>query len=322
MIVLKRIQLLLLAIVTMALSTSSPVHAERVQVELWHGMGSRQGAALNEIVDNFNSSQDTYEVLPIYQGRYNSLSQKLIASCYARRNPAISQLYPGWTTRFYTYGYLTPVQDLVEKDPDFGEAQLNDYYHVMLDENRMKNPETGKVELVTLPFNKSVYVLYVNQTLMEELGWKEAPKTWDEFKKLAEEMTLFEGGDKPTRYGFATRPYIEDFTVQAFSAGIPLLDEDTGEIFVDSPEAIDSLNFLKSLVAGEGAGQVGYIDTNYLSQPFGAERMGMFISSTASFTYNDAAVGNKFVWNAYPVPSRDGETDGKTLMQGPSFGIF
>lgn len=295
-----------------------------VTFEFWHGMGSQQGGIVNDLADQFNDSQDKYRVVPIYQGNYNSLSQKLIASLYARRNPAISQMYPGSITRFYKYGFLKPVQEFMGEDPAFGPEELQDYFDVMIEENILRHPKTNEKELVTLPFNKSVYVLYANQTLMEELGWHEPPKTWDEFAQLASDMTLIpEGASTPTRYGFAARPYIEDFTVQALSAGTQLYDEEKNEILVDSPAAAEALAFLHDLTSGgQGRSQLGYVDSDYLNGPFGSGKIGMFIASTASFRYNDMAVGNAFIWMAYRVPSRDEQTVGKTLMQGTNVGIF
>src|SRR5690606_405111 len=122
------------------------------------------------------------------------------------------------------------------------------YYPTMLAENTLSHPETGEKTLVTIPFNKSVYVLYVNQTRLEELGWDHPPKTWAELSQLADEMTVWpEGATQPSVYGFASRPYIEDYTVQALAAGSQLLDEETGEILIDSPESIAALEFLRSL---------------------------------------------------------------------------
>ena len=313
-----------------------PVRGEdgRVVVDFWHGMGGDQGRAINEISDLFNKSQEKYRAVAVYQGRYDSLAQKLIAACYARRNPAVSQMYPGWSTRFHRFGYLKTITEFAADDADFREKALPDFYPVMLEENTMPNPASGELEVVTLPFNKSVYVLFVNQTRMEKLGWTHPPRTWAEFRKLAEEMTVVpEGGGAPTTYGFATRTFIEDFTVQAFSAGTQLLDEESGEILVDSPAAVAALDFLHSMVmepepvkgAGESekpAKRIGYVESGYLNAVFGSERIGMYIASTASFRYNDQAVGNKFIWSCYPIPSRDAETPGKTLMQGTNVGIF
>src|SRR5690606_21852230 len=119
-------------------------------VEFWHAMGGQHGQTVNQLADRFNTAQDEYYVLPIYQGNYNSLSQKLIASLYARRNPAMSQMYPGWTTRFFRYGYLEPVASFIVEDPQFGQSDLQDIWPVMIAENTLRDPETGEQILVTM----------------------------------------------------------------------------------------------------------------------------------------------------------------------------
>jgi multiple sugar transport system substrate-binding protein len=294
----------------------------RVVIEFWHSMSFAQGRAVNEMVDRFNRSQDRYYVRAIYQGHYNALNQKLIASLYARRNPALSQVYPSWTERFYRYGYLEPVERFLEEDPGF-RAELDDFFEVMLAEATLISSRTGEKQLVTLPFNKSVYVVQANWTRMEQLGWKEPPKTREEFARLAEQLTVrAEGAARPTVHGFAVRGTIEDFTVQVMAADGGLVNEQTGEILVDSPKAIESLRFLTSLIRPEGGSPTGYVESGWLSNVLGSELIGMYIASTASFPFNDGAVGNKFIWRAFPVPSATPGKPARTLMQGTNVAIY
>lgn len=293
----------------------------RIIVEFWHAMGSGHSATLNEICALFNDSQDRYNVVPIYQGRYNSLSQKLIASLYAGRAPAMSQMYPGWTTRFHRYGYLVPLETFIEADPEFGQEDLDDFYPVMIEENTLVHPKTGEAQLMGLPFNKSVYVLFINEQRMLEAGWEEPPTTWDELRELAAALTV-RSGNRVQTFGFASRPYIEDLTVMTMASDIQLLEEGTEEINVDSPEAREALRFLHELVSGGDGGRVGYVESDYLTGPFAAEIVAMYISSTAGLPYNEAAIQTRFPWIIARVPSRDENTTGRTLMQGTNIGIF
>lgn len=303
--------------------TRAPEKSEgRTVIEFWHAMGSGQGRAVNELADRFNKSQEKYYVRTVYQGRYDALNQKLIASLYAGRNPALSQMYPGWTSRFHSFGYLEPVENFLKNDPEFA-AQIPDFYPVMIEEATIEDPATGEKTLVTLPFNKSVYVVQANWTMMEKLGWSEPPRTREEFIRLAEAMTVMpEGATRPTVHGFAVRGMIEDFTVQVMAANGELLDEKTGEILVDSPKTIESLKFLVRLVKSDDKKPIGYVESNYLSSVLGSELVGMYIASTASYPFNDDAVGNKFIWRAFAVPAADPSTTPRTLMQGTNVGIY
>lgn len=302
----------------------------RILVEFWHAMSGEQAAALNDLVDQFNQSQQTYAVNAVYQGHYNSLQQKLIASLYAGRQPAASQMYGGWATRFLQAGVLQPVDHFIASDADFRDNHLADLEPAFLDDNTYRlartaegeyrlDPEAGEPLLATLPFNKSVYVLYVNDTLMHQVGFDKPPADWDELARLAKAMTD-RTNPASVRYGFATRPNVEAFTPLLMAAGINHMDEREVEFrFADEPGQA-ALTYLADLVLGDNAS--GYVEPSYLSGPFGQGRIGMYIGSTASFPFNDSAVGTKFIWRAYPVPPRTTATEGRTLSQGTNVGVF
>jgi len=298
----------------------------KLEVEFWHAMSGKQAQSLNAIIDEFNRSQDKYAVVGIYQGAYNSLSQKLIASTYGGRQPVCTQAYESWTTRFLRYGCLQPADHFIRKDPDFGEEDIADFPKAFVDDNsyRMRLDEegvyhidpAGEPTMATMPFNKSTYLLFVNETRMRELGG-EPPKTWAEMVALSRLMTKLDSD--PPQYGFAARPLIESFTTLLFTTGANYMD-DAGEFTFAGEEGLATFELLRELVMGEN--RSGYVEPAYLNAAFGAGRIGMYIGSTASFPFNDSAVGNKFIWRAYPIPDRDEKTKGRTLSQGTNVAIL
>ncbi|MCB2155019.1 ABC transporter substrate-binding protein [bacterium] len=333
----RRLMILPIALVLLALAgltvSCEQAKAEtredgKIEVEFWYAVSGKQARSLNEIVDAFNAEQDKYVVKAIYQGSYQSLNQKLIASLYAGRQPAASMMYESWTTRFLRFGCLQPVQTFVEQDETWGEEDLNDLFPAFRRDNMYRltkegdlyhpDPE-GEMTLATLPFNKSLYVLFVNNDLMNEVGYDEPPKTWDEMKDLAQRMTKRNEAGEIVRYGFATRPMIEAFTTVLFAADGNYMDENNKNFTFTSAKGEAALQFLVDLVIGENAS--GYIESDYLSNVFGQGTIGMYIGSTAAFPYNDSGVGNKFIWRAYGVPAMEG-VEGKTLSQGTNVGIF
>ncbi|MEQ8820529.1 MAG: ABC transporter substrate-binding protein [Sumerlaeia bacterium] len=305
----------------------------RIEVTFWHAMGGGQARSLNAIIDEFNALPDNpYYVVSTYQGRYNELQQKLIASLYAGQQPACSQMYESWVTRFLKFQCLQPVEAFIEVDPEFTREDVDDlidsfrvdssYPLTKTEDGYRLDYQNGETTLVTLPFNKSVYVLFVNDTLLKELGYEGPPETWDEMLEVARRMTKRDEDGNIERYGFAVRPFIEAFTPLLMSAGGNYMDHDMNEFTFANEEGQAALEFLRQLALGEDDGRIGYVESNYLNSPFGAGIIGMYISSTASFPFNDMAVGNKFIWRAYPMPSRDADTDGRVLAQGTNVGIF
>lgn len=301
----------------------------RIVIEFWHAMTRGHARSINEIADAFNASQDRYRVRAIYQGNYASLQQKLIASLYAGRQPAMAQMYESWTTRFLKFGCLQPVRHFQDCDPSWGEAEIEDIFPrlranssfplVLGDDGAYRlDAERGEPTLTTLPFNKSVYMLYVNDDLMREVGYDQPPRTWAELKDLARRMTVVEDG-VVQRYGCATRRLIEAYTPLLMTAGANYMEEGGEFALLDEP-AVSAMEFLQDLVLGPE--RVGYVEDDYLSNAFGSGRVGMYYGSTASFPFNDSAVANRFIWRAYPLPGRDEDTPGFALMQGTNVGIF
>jgi len=297
----------------------------RLEIEFWHAMAGGHAASLNRIIDDFNASQDTYRVRGVYQGHYDSLNQKLIASTYAGRPPAMSQMYGAWTRRFLRAGVLQPLDHFVQLDEDFRDNDLPDLIPSFFSDNQfllaredgeyVLDPFNGEPTLATIPFNKSIYMLFVNETLLREKGLS-SPKTWTELRAAALAMS---NPDIP-RYGFAIRPNIEAFTPFLFSAGLNVMDDsETTFLFADRTGR-DGMRFIVDLVLGEQ--RAGYVEPAFLNSAFGSGRVAMYIGSTAAFPFNDDAVGTRFIWRAYPIPPPSPDVESLVLSQGTNIGIF
>lgn len=302
----------------------------RITVEFWHAMSGGQASSLNTIIDQFNDSQDQYYVKGVYQGGYSSLSQKLIASLYGGKQPAASQMYESWATRFLKFQCLQPVDYFIRQDTEWRENGLPDMFETLVENNSYYlvryedgtyrlDEEQGQLTLATLPANKSVYVLYVNETMMRELGFEEPPGTWAELRALADAMTIRRADGVIERYGYATRRNMEALTPFVFMTGQNYMDENDEFTFTEY-DVKSAMEFVYDLVVGENSS--GYVEPGYLSNVFGNGRVGMYIGSTASFPFNNMAVGNKFIWRAYPLPVRQEGDRGGVLSQGTNVGLF
>ncbi len=285
-------------------------------VEFWHAMAGRHQKILLEIVGNFNKSNKEIRILPIYQGSYDSLSQKLVASCISGSNPAMSQMYESWTTRFMSRKLIAPVEDLAAGDAPAERTDLQDIIGAFREDNTWT--VDGKPKLMTLPFNKSIYILYMNEDRMREAGWDHPPRDWKEWRELAGKMTKRNPDGSIAMFGFATRPLLESFTTNLFLAGPRYLDDKERLDFAD-PEGLKALKFLVDMTMGDQ--RVGYVESDYLNAAFGSGKIGMYVGSTASFPYNDSAVAGRFTWRAYPLPVPEGGP-GRVLCQGTNVGIF
>ena len=69
---------LALTVATASLPWSAAQAATRV--EFWHAFSGNNGEAVAELAASFNESQDDYELVPVYTGKYDEGTTKLQAA--------------------------------------------------------------------------------------------------------------------------------------------------------------------------------------------------------------------------------------------------
>jgi multiple sugar transport system substrate-binding protein len=292
----------------------------RTLVEFWHAMGGPEHSTLlNAWAREFEKANPDVHVVPVYQGDYNQLSQKLIASVIARSNPVMAQMYEGWTSRFLTRDLLDPVQNYFEGPNGMSREEIEDIWKPFRDNN------TWDGKMVTFPFNKSCYVLYANLDMLRAAGYERAPETWAELREVSKALTVREPGEStPKVYGMVMRPRIESFSVLVYRAGADFLSPDWRRAEADNKWALDALEMLNAMVASD---RTAYFDSTYPAVPFGSGQVAMYIHSSAAFPFNDRNARGKFQWIAAPVPYPQGERGqpghkGGILFQGTNIGLF
>ncbi|MBO6637148.1 MAG: extracellular solute-binding protein [Roseitalea sp.] len=169
----------LLAASALALTTAA-AQAEKIEIELWHAMGGALGEATNAVAEQFNASQDKYNLTPVYKGNYEETLTATIAAFRAGEQPNIVQVFDaGAATIIGAEGAVIPAQDLIENAGfEFGTDYIPGVANFYADEN-------GK--MVGMPFNSSTPILYYNVEALEEAG-VEPPRTWEEFQEIAPKL--------------------------------------------------------------------------------------------------------------------------------------
>lgn len=297
---------------TAALSPAQNAPAGKIKLEFWHYFSDSHLKALNDLIAQFQKDNPNIEVTPVYQGRAQELLQKLQSSLAATpgNNPVLSTVYENWTSDFVTKGLLDPVEDHFAGADGLTPAEQNDIVKVF----RESNTYNGK--MVTMPFNKSIYVLYVNVDRLKQAGFTTAPQTLAEFKDAIKKLTVRQGRRVAT-YGLGVAPTSEAFTTLFFASGGEYFDKSNQPVF-DSPEGAAVLNFLKDLQFPD---KHLYVSTDYMNTPFGNQQVAMYIYSSASFPFNEKAVAGKFKWDVAPIPHLEGK-EPRYLMQGTNIAIF
>ncbi len=146
-----------------ALALAGPVAAQ-TEIDYWHAFTGRNGELLQEQVDKFNASQSDYKVVATNKGNYSETLNAAIAAFRAGEQPAIVMVFEvGTATMMAAKGAIKPVYEVMEEagvdwDPNSYISSVSGYY------------STPEGKMLSLPFNSSTPVLWVNRDKLKEAG--------------------------------------------------------------------------------------------------------------------------------------------------------
>lgn len=214
-----------LAAVALGLSTSASFAA--TQVTWWHAMGGELGKKLDEIVANYNKSQDKYQVVASYKGSYAETMTAAIAAFRAKQQPDIVQVFEvGTGTMMAAKGAVYPVYQLMKDagaqfDPKAYLPAVVGYY------------TDTQGNMLSMPFNSSTPILYYNKNVFKKAGLdpNTPPKTWEDVESFSKKI-MSSGAAK---CGFTTG-WISWVQLENFSAwhNLPIGTNENGFGGVDS----------------------------------------------------------------------------------------
>jgi len=154
------------------------------EIVWWHSMTGKLNDIVNEIADNFNKTQSDYKITPVYKGQYDESMTAAIAAYRSGNPPQIVQVFEvGTATMMAAKGAVKPVYQLMaeQKEPFDPKGFLGAVYSYYAD---------TQGHLISMPFNSSTQVLYINDDAFKKAGLDPAnpPKTWEEMVKAMEKL--------------------------------------------------------------------------------------------------------------------------------------
>ncbi|MBI3924190.1 MAG: ABC transporter substrate-binding protein [Armatimonadetes bacterium] len=210
----------------------------RVTIEFWHALRGQRGRALELLVEDFNAAHPEIRVVPEFKGPvdrpfsndYATLYRALLEGLASGKPPAVAQVYENWTTELIGVDALVPVESF----PGADAAELRDFVPVFLEANRY----AGRIW--TLPFNKSIYVLFYNRKWLEQAGLT-PPASWRELREASRKLTQRTGLP-----GLVFQPGVDVFGHYLYAHGGRFFD-DRGVAF-DGAVGAEDLQYWLDLV--------------------------------------------------------------------------
>jgi sn-glycerol 3-phosphate transport system substrate-binding protein len=191
-----------------------------VEIQWWHSMTGKLGDKVNEIAQKFNSSQSDYKVTPVFKGQYDESMAAAIAAYRAGNPPQIVQIFEvGTATMMAAKGAIKPVYQLMAEagekfDPKAYLGAVYGYY----------SDTQGR--LLSMPFNSSSQVLYINDDAFKKAGLDPAnpPKTWPEVEQAAEKL---KASGAPCAFTTGWQSWVQ---LESFSAwhNVPIATKENG----------------------------------------------------------------------------------------------
>lgn len=264
----------------------------QVTISFWHAMSGALATALTELIDKFHKENPGIKVDLVFQGGYGALQQKLAAAVAAGQPPTIAQQYENWTVQW--------LDALVDLDLILPKEILGDLL-----------PQFDQVfdgRIVTVPFNKSIIVLYYRPDLIPK-----PPKTWAEFEAVVKSI----GKDTAKGvYGTAFRPTNpEIFLTLLHQAGGAILSEDWTKVTINNAVGLEAGEFAARLA------QHALLDRAFISEAIRKGiTIGLFIDTSAGYTFNMSAARTAGVPLAVaPVPCYK---NCASMIQGTNLAVF
>ncbi|WP_432354263.1 ABC transporter substrate-binding protein [Sporosarcina sp. A2] len=244
----------------------------KVSIEFWHAMSGTGQVSLDEIVANFNESQEKYEVKAEFQGTYEESLTKLRSVGGTKDAPAITQVFEIGTKYMIDSGYIEPIQKFIDKNnfnADELEQNILNYYKV-------------DDELYSMPFNSSTPVMIYNKDAFKAAGLdpEKAPETFSEVIDAAAKLK------KGEMYGFSMLTYGWFFEQLLATQGGEYVNEDNGRTG-DATEATfngeEGRLVFETLNTMNKAGTFGNFGTNWddIRAAFASEKVAMYLDSSA-----------------------------------------
>jgi sn-glycerol 3-phosphate transport system substrate-binding protein len=162
------------------LGTGHMAYAE-TEIDFWHAFTGRLGELVAEQVETFNASQDDYTVVQSHKGNYSETLNAGIAAFRAGEQPHILMVFEvGTATMMAAKGAIKPVYEVMGEGFDQSKyiGSVKGYY------------TSSDGNMLSLPFNSSTPVLWVNRDMLSEAGIDPDTemKTWEQVGQVLDQL--------------------------------------------------------------------------------------------------------------------------------------
>lgn len=200
----------------------------QTEVEFWHAFTGRLGDLVAEQVDTFNGSQSDYKIVATHKGNYSETLNAGIAAFRAGEQPHVLMVFEvGTATMMAAKGAIKPVYEVMGDGFDQSKyiGSVKGYY---------TSPDGN---MLSLPFNSSTPVLWVNRDKLSEAGIDPDTDmaTWEQVGAVLDQLKSA-GVECPMTTAWQSWIHLENFSAYH---DVPFATQDNGFAGVDTELALN-----------------------------------------------------------------------------------
>jgi len=202
------------------------------EVQFWHAFTGRLGELVAEQIETFNASQSDYTVVGSHKGNYSETLNAGIAAFRAKEQPHVLMVFEvGTATMMGAKGAIKPVYEVMTDagasfDAGAYIGSVKGYY------------TTTDGEMLSLPFNSSTPVLWVNKDALKEAGVDPDVdlSTWQKVGEVLDKVKA-SGNDCPLTTAWQSWIHLENLSAYH---NTPFATKDNGFAGLDTELAFNS----------------------------------------------------------------------------------
>ena len=291
-------------------------------IVLWHSQQYDREDALLEIIAEFNAGNPWgIQATAVAHTGQNNLFYTVRDALNTTEAPDLVYLFQNQAATLQRFDGLLDLTSLLSS-PQWGipEAELAKIPPALLAQDIF--PTLNNIRL-GFPTYRSAEVLYSNLDWLQELGYSGPPDTPAEFKEMAckaSQQPYSRQGGSTESLGYALTIDASRFAAWTFAFGGDLFAPETNRYTLDSPSAIQAMQFLQELLAG-GCAKV--VEKRYADQDgFAQGRILFTLGTSAGIPFYTRAVEEnaRFTWDVAAPPHFLPEP--RVNIYGPSLSIL
>ncbi len=281
-----------------------------VQVRLWQPWATQTGTALQTMVDEFNRTNQWGIQVSVnsYEG-FGRLDEAVESAIISGTLPDVLIDYGYQAQHWDGNSILTDLTPYVN-DPVWGlsSGEQSDFFPGFWAEDGVKAPSSDQVKRLGIPFYRSAYVLFYNQSWARELGYSNPPTTPYEFTTqacAAAKAVTAQGGKTDQNTGgwlITPQPGALAGWIYAFGGGI--INPDGEGYLFNTAQTMQAFKTIKDMVERGCA----WSDNGVNPQDEFATRQALFVvGSLFDIPAQQEALtqaGSTDTWAVIPFPSR------------------